>query len=97
MQHRLRGRFILDQRGITGPTNFNAAIQIRLGPAETIQPFRAEGMLAENLRIRLEANGRAAAVLHRARILQLRDRLAARIDLGEQGAVTRDLNLHPLR
>ena len=77
MQHRLRGRFILDQRRVARPADFNAAIQIRLGPAEAIKPFRAEGLLGKNLRIRLEANGGATAVLHRAGILQLRDRLAA--------------------
>ena len=97
MQHGLRRCFILDQRGIASPADFNTAIQIRLGSAEAIKPFRAKHMLRKNLRVRLEANGRAAPVLHRAGILQLRDCLAARIDLGEQRPVTRDLNLHPLR
>ncbi len=51
---------------------------------------------AEDLRVRMEADQRAAAVLHRAGLLELGHRLAARIGLPPEHAVARDLDLEPV-
>jgi hypothetical protein len=51
---------------------------------------------AENLRIGLEADARAAPVLHRAGVDELAGPLAARIALPPQGTLARDFHLHDL-
>ena len=99
VQHRL-GRdvvLVLQQRGVALPADFHAAEQIGLRPAQPVQPCRAELQRAEDLRVRLEADAGAAAVVHRAGIDQLAGRLAAGVALLPQHAVARHLHLHLLR
>ncbi len=97
MQHGLGRRVVADQGRRARPADFHAAEQIGLRPAKPVQPGRAERQNGpENLRIRLEAYRRPAAVLHGTRIDQFRRRLAAGIALAEQHAIARHLHLHHL-
>ena len=98
MQNRFGRRVVLDpapRRVRAGPADFDAAEQVRLGPAKPVQPGRAEVQGgAENLRVGLEPDAGAAPVLHGARVRQLRGRLAARVGLPPQHAVPCDLDFH---
>ncbi len=99
VQHRLGRGFVLaalQQRRIADPADFDAAEQIGLGAAQPIQPGGAELRGAEYLRIRLETDRGATAIVHRPGVQQLRGRLAAGIALLPQHAVARHLHLHRL-
>ncbi len=95
MQHRL-GRDVagLEQGGVAGPADADAAEQVGLGAAQLVEPRRAELQGAEDLGVGMEADGGAAAVMDRPGILQLRGRLAARVGLPPQHPVPRHLDLH---
>jgi hypothetical protein len=96
VQHGGGRRVILRERRVAGPADLDAAVQVGLGAAEAVEPRRGELLLAEDLGVRPEADGGAAAVVDRAGVLQLAERLAAGIGLGEEGAVARHLHLQPL-
>ena len=100
MQSLVGGRRIVavDQIRRARPANFDPAEQIRLRPRQLVEPRRLEMRIGpENLHVGLEAHLRAAPVVHRAQVFQLRDRRAALVALHPKIAIARDLNLEPFR
>src|SRR5687767_12189850 len=77
MQHRLfRRLLVLDMGGITGPADLDAAEQIGFGTRHAEKPRARElDRLAEDLRIRPEADAGAAPVVDLAELLELARRL----------------------
>ena len=76
------GTSSLGELGVARPADFDAAEQIGLGARHLEQALRRElGLVAEDLRVGMEARGGAAAVLHLADLLHLAGRFAARIAL----------------
>ena len=72
------------------PADLDAGDQIGLGPRHAIECCRPEGRaVAEDFRVRVEADRRAAPVVARAGRFQLAARRAARIALGPQLPVAR--------
>ena len=87
----------LEQFGIAMPADFDAAEQIRLRPRHAEDAFRLERrVLAENLRVGMEAHLGAAPVRRAADLLQLALRLAALERHFVQRLVARDLDLEPV-
>ena len=83
---------------IADPADLDATEQIGLRARELVEPARLEMRIRpEDLEVRLEAHGRAAPVLDRAQILQLRDGHAALIALHPEVPVARDFDFQPLR
>src|SRR6185312_3290955 len=86
----------LEQLRCAAPADFDAAEQIRLGARHLEQALRLEGGLrAENLRIRLEADPGAAAVVDLAEVLELAFGMAALECHAVELLAARDLDLEP--
>ena len=70
VQDRFRRRVVLQLLGVALPADFDTAKQIGLGPRHAVQPGRVEcRALAEDLRVRREADQGAAAVRRRTHFL----------------------------
>ncbi len=79
MEHRLRGRLILDDRRITRPADLDAAEQVGFGARHTHDAGRFErSSLAEYLLIRMKTHPGAAPVHDRTELFKLGLRRAAR-------------------
>ncbi len=95
LEHRLgRRRLALDQRRIAGPADLDAAEEIGLGARHLEEARRVEArVVAEDLRVRLEADARAAAVHGLAELLQRALGHTAREALAVELARAGDLDL----
>src|SRR5260370_192604 len=80
MQPRLFGYAVRPRhRRVAPPADLDAAEQIRLGAGHAVEQCRAERCVAEDLRVGMKAQRRAAAVLHRPGLLGLAFRHHPRI------------------
>ena len=93
MQDGFRGRGVAYQRRVAGPAYFHAAEQVGLGAAEFVEAGWAELQRAEDLRVRLEAYGGAAAVLRGAGVYEFRCWCSAGVALAVEHAVPRHLHV----
>ena len=88
----------LEQRRVAAPADFDAAEQIGLRARHLEQALRLEGGLgAENVGVRLEADGRAAAVVDLAEVFELALGMAALEHHPIELLAARDLDLEPRR
>ena len=86
-----------DEGRVTAPANLDAAEEVRLGTRHAVKALRAEpGAGAEYFGIGAEGNLGAAPIAHRALGFQGAGRLAARVGLGPQLAVSRHLDVESL-
>ena len=86
----------LQERGIAAPADFDAAEQIGLGARHLEQALRLEdGLGAENLAVRLEADSGAAAVVDLAEVFELALGMAALERHAIELLTARDLDLEP--
>src|SRR5271166_2672975 len=89
------GRYPLGtrQRGVAAPANFQTAEEVGLGARHAIERRRPKSDLAEDFRIGMETQRRAAPVLHRSAVRQRRERYSPAVALGPQPPVAGNLDL----
>ena len=100
VERRLLGNAVLavEELGCALPADLDPAEEVGLGAGHGEQALGLEGgALAEDVRVRLEADARAAPVMDLAELLQLLQRRAAREALAIELPAARDLDLERLR
>ena len=93
LEYGFGGDVVVEQSGVAAPANLDAREEIGLGARQPVEPRRLElRLLAENLGIRRERQGRAAPVLGRAHIGEAGRGQAAREGLAPHLLAPRDLD-----